>query len=266
MKKSSSPIVSGLWIGDMLPQFAELSIRSFLDHGISFQLFTYRDYPNIPEGTIVRHADEIRPMQDVYLHNTGSYAMFADWFRYALLEKEGGWWVDLDVICLSDKLPETSPWFACEEAGRCSNAIICFPPRHPLITAMRQVAEDPASPLPWDDEKTLLDKEQYCKNVPDVLARRKSMPWGHSGPNMFTVAIRHFGLESKGALAGTVYPIHYGIWKHYYSGAISLDSPIFHQAWAIHIWGELLRREPDVWENLAHNSVLAQLMQRHGLR
>lgn len=264
--KSSPKIVSGLWIGDTLPQIAELSIKSFLDHGISFQLFTYSDYPNIPEGTIIRQADEIVSTKDVYLHDTGSYGMFSDWFRYALLEKEGGWWIDLDVICLSSDLPEASPWYACQEPGVCSPGIICFPAHHPLLTTMRKLAEDPASPMPWDDDQTLRNKEQWRRDTPDVQKRRKSVPWGYSGPDMFTLAVRHFGLEDCAALAETVYSIPYTCWRHYFNGAIPLDSPIFHRSWAVHIWGEMLRREPDAWDNLAPDSIVARLMERHGIK
>ena len=32
--------------------------------------------------------------------DNGSYAGFANFFRYELLRKRGGWWVDLDTICL----------------------------------------------------------------------------------------------------------------------------------------------------------------------
>ena len=51
---SQKPEVAGLWIGETLLPLAELCIRSYLSHGIPFRLFTYRNYENIPEGTMVR--------------------------------------------------------------------------------------------------------------------------------------------------------------------------------------------------------------------
>lgn len=263
---SPAPLVSGLWVGDTLPPLAELSIRSFLDHGIAFQLFTYRDYPNIPEGTIVRSGREIISESSLYLHSSGSYGMFSDWFRYALLEQEGGWWIDLDVICLTGDLPQASPWFACQEPGVCSPGIIAFPPHHPLITAMRQLAEDPASPMPWDGESDLLYKDHLRATVPDVRERRRTTNWGHSGPDMFTVAVRHFELETCGATDETVYPVPYTCWRNYFNGELPLDSPALSGAWAVHVWGEMLRREPDAMDNLKDNSIVARLMERHGMK
>lgn len=263
---SSPRLVSSLWVGDTLPPLAELSIRSFLDHGIAFQLFTYRVYPNVPEGATVRSAREILSESSVYLHSSGSYGMFSDWFRYALLEQEGGWWVDLDVVCLSDNLPGTLPWYACQEPGVCSSGLLAFPPHHPLVTAMRQLAEDPASPMPWDGEGDLLRKENFRTAVPDVRERRRSMSWGHSGPDMLTVAVRHFGLESCGAPAETVYPVPYTCWRSTFNGSLTLDSPGLSRAWALHLWGEMLRREPDAMDTLADHSIVARLMARHGMK
>lgn len=58
---SQKPEVAGLWIGETLPPLAELCIRSYLSHGIPFRLFTYRNYENIPEGTMVQNASEVIP-------------------------------------------------------------------------------------------------------------------------------------------------------------------------------------------------------------
>ena len=39
-------------------------------------------------------------LQDKIATHGGSYAMFADMFRYLLLYLKGGWWSDLDMLCL----------------------------------------------------------------------------------------------------------------------------------------------------------------------
>lgn len=98
--------ITGLWVGETLPLLAQLCIKSFLDHGHEFQLFTYRSYANIPTGTTVRDAREILPEDAVFYHENGSLAPFADWFRNEFLVREGGYWTDLDVACLSDDFPD----------------------------------------------------------------------------------------------------------------------------------------------------------------
>ena len=37
----------------------------YLDHGVEFQLFTYREYDGVPEGTLVRDARAILPQEAV---------------------------------------------------------------------------------------------------------------------------------------------------------------------------------------------------------
>ena len=82
----------------------QLSIRSFLAHGHDIHLFTYQDVQDIPTGTTVRSGEEILPADKVFTYQKGygqgSYAGFADCFRYKLLLERGGWWTDLDMVCM----------------------------------------------------------------------------------------------------------------------------------------------------------------------
>ena len=91
-----------------------LCIKSFLDHGHAFQLFTYRNYDNIPAGTLVRDARDILPEEAIFHDSHNSLAPFSDWFRMKFLSQEGGFWVDMDVICLGDELPSPPLWY-CKE-------------------------------------------------------------------------------------------------------------------------------------------------------
>lgn len=255
--------ITGLWVGKTLPPLARLCIKSFLDHGHSFQLFTYTHYDNVPEGTFIRDAREILSEEAVFHHENGSLAPFADWFRDEFLVREGGFWTDLDVACLSDELPDAMPWFCAQEPGLVAVGVIAFPPRHPMMEALRGLAEDPASPVPWDSPEEIHAREVFGKSVPDVAERRRRAPWGHCGPEGFTRALKHFGLLEQAAKPSRLYPLHYTVWRKCYNGDCSLRSPELSNAWAIHLWGEMLRREPDAWENVSRSSVVGELLDRH---
>lgn len=255
--------ISGLWVGETLPMIAVLCIKSFLDHGHSFQLFTYRNYNNIPAGTIVRDAREILPENAVFTHENGSLAPFADWFRNEFLVREGGFWTDLDVACLSDEFPDAMPWFCTQERGLVAVGIIAFPPRHPMMEALRSLAEDPASCVPWDSPEETHAREVFGKSVPDVAERRRKAPWGHCGPEGFTRALKHFGLFQQAARPSRLYPLHYTVWRKCYNGDCNLCSPELSNAWAIHLWGEMLRHEPDAWENVSRSSIVGELLDKH---
>lgn len=255
--------ITGLWVGETLPLLSRLCIQSFLDHGHEFQLFTYRTYDNIPVGTTVRDAREILPESAVFRHENGSLAPFADWFRNEFLVREGGYWTDLDVACLSDDFPDADTWFCTQEKGLVAVGVIAFPPHHPLMEALRAIAEDPAAAAPWDSPEESAAKKNLARQMPDAAERRLKAPWGHCGPEGFTRALKHFGMLSQAAPPSRLYPLHYTVWRKCYNGDCRLQSPELKNAWAIHLWGEMLRHEPDALENVSRNSIVGQLLDKH---
>lgn len=102
-------IVHALWIGDSLSVIELLCIRSFIAMGHEFHLWLYESLKTaLPDGLIIEDASAIISSDGVFRyrnknqfgHGKGSYAGFSDIFRYKLLYEKGGWWTDMDVICL----------------------------------------------------------------------------------------------------------------------------------------------------------------------
>src|SRR3982751_587646 len=93
-----------LWIGPRLSAMERLSIASFLAHGHPVRLYTYGDVDAIPAGVDHRDGREVLPAASVFTYadgfGKGSYAGFANMFRYKLLLDHGGIWCDTDVVCL----------------------------------------------------------------------------------------------------------------------------------------------------------------------
>jgi hypothetical protein len=85
-----------------------LCATSFLRHGYQLNIWTYAGLSNAPTGVKYRNARKIITEDQVFLNKRGSYASFADWFRYTLLSEVGGLYVDTDVVTLlpADKLPK----------------------------------------------------------------------------------------------------------------------------------------------------------------
>ncbi|PSR01564.1 MAG: hypothetical protein BRD50_08525 [Bacteroidetes bacterium SW_11_45_7] len=106
---ASNKIVHGMWIGQELSKIELLTLHSFTRHGHIFYLWAYDDITTLlPDGVVIKNANEIIPQEQVFSYNEtdqfghgkGSYAGFSDVFRYKLLYKYGGWWVDMDICCL----------------------------------------------------------------------------------------------------------------------------------------------------------------------
>lgn len=97
----SNDVINGLWIGKIdKPQY--MSINSFLKHGHRYQLWTYEPEQLVPVGTIIKDANEIvsKSILDKWRESKHRLQTFANYFRYKLIYKIGGWWMDLDCICV----------------------------------------------------------------------------------------------------------------------------------------------------------------------
>lgn len=100
-KNMKNKVIQGLWIGDKLSPIERMCINSFIKNGHEFHLYVYNSkISDNPPGTILKDANEIIPACKIYKDEIDTYTSFANWFRYELLFQRGGWWVDMDVICL----------------------------------------------------------------------------------------------------------------------------------------------------------------------
>ena len=96
----NSEIIQSLWIGPRLSNMEHLCIKSFIDFGHEFHLYTYDKVDNIPEGVIVKDGNEILPASEIYRYKNGSVSAFSNLFRFTMLFKRGGYWVDTDLACI----------------------------------------------------------------------------------------------------------------------------------------------------------------------
>jgi hypothetical protein len=135
--------IQSLWIGKKLSLLEQLCIKSFLGNGHKFHLYTYESVENVPSGTTVIDANTVMRLNEKYEINhgfgTGSKAPFSDIFRLTLLNQKGGWWVDMDVICLKNlnSLPQKVLCTSLEipEGDFANINVMTFPANEPFLTA-----------------------------------------------------------------------------------------------------------------------------------
>jgi Glycosyltransferase sugar-binding region containing DXD motif len=210
-------VIQGLWIGDALSIMERLSIASFLANGHAFHLFVYSDVKDVPAGTVVRDANEILPASSIFRYrDNGSYAGFSNFFRYELLWKCGGWWVDLDTICLRPFRFAGDYVIGSElYAGGTHpiSGVLKAPPRSPLMRYLTEV----------------------CRGK-DV----ETLKWGETGPKLVADGIARFSLEEYVQPTETFCPLAWHRWEEVLkpSASIALEPPVR----AIHLWNDLWRR------------------------
>ena len=145
----STDIAQFLWVEGSLSIMEQLCLNSFLRNGYEVHLYTYKPVGNIPDGVVTLPAVEILPDIDVFKSldfagRSTSYTALADLFRLELLYQRGGWWFDMDMICLQHMLPPVpftvaSTWEG--EFGECAcNCAIWGPKGDSSIGELRHQA------------------------------------------------------------------------------------------------------------------------------
>ena len=199
------PVIQALWIGRPLSQLEKLCVRSFLHHGHEFHLYVYDDVQGIPDGATVKDANEILPESEIFrLKKRGELGPFSDWFRYALLAKHGGFWADMDMVCLKPfDFPEEIVFGAAN--GNFHPGTLKFPKGHECVIALEDSCRNYGKEMPWDSEQ---DKERKRK-IRKRGKERSDSPFLEFGSTpVFTRAARHFGLEKYAKSYICFYPVH----------------------------------------------------------
>jgi hypothetical protein len=235
-------VVQSLWIGESLSRMEQLAIRSFLDQGHTFHLYTYQDVQNVPKGTILRSGTEILPADEIFLYRRGygkgSPSGFSNCFRYKLLLEKGGWWADLDAVCLKPLDFEEPHVVGLEREPDGS--------RHVAVGLIKAPAGSP-----------LLS---YCLGYCHAIGKSK-VRWGQIGPRLFARAMQAVRLPVRVLPPEAFYPINY--WE---VERLVRDRAIPHGGLSVHLWNSRWRHrglDPDaVYDS---ECVYEQLMKAHGL-
>lgn len=102
-----------LWVGPGLSPLESACLRSFVEVGYDVRLYAYDALDAVPDGVVIEDAAEVLRRDEIFRGagtGGGSYAPFADRFRYHLLFKKGGWWFDTDHFAIR-LLPEPNAFY-----------------------------------------------------------------------------------------------------------------------------------------------------------
>jgi cytochrome P450 len=167
------------WHGGPLPPYAWPCLCSFIERGHAVRLYAYEPLET-PRGVLLADARTILSIEEIARYH--GIEAFADAFRYELLFREGGWWADVDVLCLTERLPEATYAWAEEEPGVVNNAILKFPKAEPLFAELATRAR--------------------------TLAQQVK-PWGATGPRLLSAALRALEPADKAGSSSAFYPLHW---------------------------------------------------------
>lgn len=183
--------VQGFWTGPPLTPLHWACLRSFVNCGHQFVLYSYETLA-APEGVCVKDARQIISEEEIFYFDnpetrTRDIAPFADYFRLRLLHDVGGWYCDVDTVCLSSRLPAGPRVWArqCPELNldSVSNGQLFFEKGDPLVVALLE----------------------ECEKRLSHIERRESL-----GPLLISSVLKAWNLpRDMGATAATFYPIRW---------------------------------------------------------
>lgn len=233
------PIVQSLWIGSALSQVEKLCVQSFIDHGHEFHLYTYDVVGGVPDGAIIKDGNEILPADKIFRHAGGSYAPFADWFRYALLNQKGGYWADMDMVCLKPLTFDDEIIVTEGGDGLYTNSLLRFPPAHPFMRAMAQVCAEYKDP-------------------------HKARFGSIGGPRAITKMILRHNLQAHAKPFTYFVPLSAAQWMHAFNQTFAGSTALFPDTHCIHLSNEPLRRAGfDKNAQFDEDSLFEQLKRKH---
>jgi hypothetical protein len=214
---TDNTIIQGLWIGPVLSTLERLSIASFLANGHAFHLYAYDEIEGLPKGASLVPADAILPRSRIFRYKeSGSYAGFANLFRYKLLLDKGGWWTDLDTVCLR-RFDFPEEYVFSSEVDRGVEVVDAAAIKAPAGSALAEYAFQVSG-----------------SKDPERLG------WGETGPRLLGQAVERFHLQPYVQPSATFCPIPWPDWD----AALRPggDSRIVPETFAVHLWNEVWRR------------------------
>lgn len=213
-------LLNTLWIGGPLSELERLCLYTWLHHGHPVNLYTYDAPRNAPTGVELRDAREVLPESRIFRYAEdshsayekmpGGYGAFANLFRYHLLYRVGGWWLDTDVALLR-RLDFDDPCvFAPEHADLLNNAVLKMPHHSHLAAHLVARAE----------------------------AAGERQRFAETGPPLLTELANNLGLHGYAHPRERFYPHHWRRWQTPFRP----DTGPPYGAHTIHFWNEILRR------------------------
>jgi hypothetical protein len=208
---------NSFWDGGRLTNVELVCISSFLRHGLTYNLYVYEDPENAPKNVALKAAEEILPRSRMFKYETGTFNVgsvsgFTNLFRYTLIHRFGGWWVDADICCLKAAFPESEEAYFQE------------PNKFGDFTVASSLFKAPAS-------SPLLG---YCL---DKFAQKEvtQIVHGETGPALMTDAVLHFKKEAVPESA-LFFPIPW--WEY---ERLFFDEELSFDNWSmVHFWNSLV--------------------------
>lgn len=241
-----------------------LCIKSWLDNGYKFLLYTYNMQDKIFnklnelfENFILKDANELVPFDRIFFDDRGAgLAAFSDYFRFKMIQTTGIAWVDLDMICLGNK--NTS--LLNENGGGILNL---FDKPYIINKEMSYNGQDVITTSLLRFPKDSLFGEKLIKEAEKIIDNRKQVPWGCIGPQFLQKICKQENLEKEALDYRESCQINWFETEKF----VLKNQEIDYSRFCLHLFTEMWRTK-DMLKDASYdkNSIYERLLAKHDIK
>ena len=232
--------VHAFWIGPALGPMARACLASFVRAGHPVTLHGYQRPHDLPPGVAFADAARLVPPERIIRHReTGSYALFANVFRYRLLQRYDCLYVDCDVYCLKP-VERAAYLLGWEDDVHINGAVLRLPKDSALLRALNAVADDPTPIPPWLPEELQAELRENARQGRPTSVQ--DMPWGVLGPRAITWLAKDCGVDGEALPAEAFYPLHYTQVHRLLDPELTIEDLVTPRTQCLHLYNEMLHR------------------------
>lgn len=232
--------LNSLWVGDRLGYLEQLCFVSALGQGHEVTVYSYtpESLQGVPDGVEIRDAREVMPEQRLVRYSdTGSFALGANFFRYCLLEKGLGYWIDADVYLIKPLNFSEKFVLGWEDQSKINNAILLLPSDSEIVHDLCNLPRNNVRP-PWFGPKRSL--QYFIARMRKGVVRVQDLPWGTYGPEMLTYLAKKHKIAERAQKPGVFYPVGWPDARRLYGPAEQIQAMIGPDTCAVHMYNGAL--------------------------
>jgi hypothetical protein len=233
-----------LWIGDRLSAVERACMRSVTRQGHRLVLYTYDPVEGVPEGVECADASTILPRETIVRHSSGSVALFSDRFRFELMRRGLGLWLDADAYLVAPlTIDPDRHFFAYCEPGAIGSGVLYLPQSSPIIAPVLALFEAPYIP-DWMLKRDWLRAHWRRLRAGKIVLG--DLPWGVAGPMAINALARRNGLIEQVLPSEVLYPWHWRQADWIFDPERSLDAFVRPETRALHMYNYVIASRKDL--------------------
>jgi hypothetical protein len=229
-----------LWVGERLGYLEQLCLVSATAVGHSVTLYSYTpdNLKGAPDGIEIRDAREVMPEQRLLRYaDSGSFALGSNFFRYELLAKNLGYWIDADIYVLKPLNFKQQYVFGLEHENTINSAVLFLPSDSEMVRDLCEIPLSSRRP-PWFGPKRSL--AYFWKRVTTGPVKVEDLQWGTFGPLMVSYLAKKHKVVDQAQKPSVFYPVSWKVARSLYGPAHVIEELIAPETHAVHLYNSRL--------------------------